>query len=129
MFRVGVQRPSPAMAVALVALFLAMGGVGYAAFTLPKNSVGSSQIKAGAVNSSKVADRSLRARDFKVGQLPAGPRGLKGDVGPRGPGAVSTNGQFDIDNKFHAIATADGLTLSVGCNAPNKVVVSLLPAA
>ena len=42
-------RPSPAMIVALAALFVALGGTSYAAFSLPKNSVGSAQIKRGAV--------------------------------------------------------------------------------
>src|SRR3954471_4455337 len=91
--RLRLRRPSPAMVVALVALFVAMGGTSYAAFKLPKNSVGSKQIKANAVNSGKVANGSLLKRDFKAGQLPAGRRGPKGDaclasdpncIGPRG---------------------------------------------
>jgi hypothetical protein len=66
--------------------------VGYAAITLPKNSVGSKQlkkgavtgvkIKNGAVGANKVKDGSLLAGDFKAGQLPAG---AKGDTGPAGP--------------------------------------------
>ena len=40
-------RPSPAMIVALAALFVALGGTSYAAFSLPKNSVGSAQMNAG----------------------------------------------------------------------------------
>src|SRR3954468_24298582 len=79
-----LQRPSPAMVVALIALFVAMGGAGYAAFKLPKNSVGAKQIKRNAVNSSKVADGSLLAGDFRAGQLPAGPQGLQGLQGIQG---------------------------------------------
>jgi hypothetical protein len=67
--------------MATVAVFLALGGGAYAALKLPKNSVGSKQIKANAVNSSKVANGSLLAGDFKAGQLPAGAAGLKGDKG------------------------------------------------
>jgi hypothetical protein len=67
--------------IATLALFLALGGGAYAALKLPSNSVGSKQIKKNAVSSSKVANRSLLARDFKAGQLPAGPQGLKGDKG------------------------------------------------
>ncbi|MEA2421652.1 MAG: hypothetical protein QOF55_751 [Thermoleophilaceae bacterium] len=78
------RRPSPAMTVALIALFVALGGTGYAALKLPKNSVGSKQIKKNAVTSSKVANGSLLARDFKAGQLPAGPQGIKGDQGVKG---------------------------------------------
>src|SRR5436305_10987874 len=82
------HRPSPAMIVALLALFIAMGGVGYAAFKLPKNSVGAKQIKKNAVNSSKVADGSLLAGDFKAGQLPKGDKGdpcLASDPNCKGP--------------------------------------------
>jgi hypothetical protein len=82
------RRPSPAMVVALVALFVAMGGASYAAFKLPKGSVGPKQIKANAVSSPKVKNRSLLAQDFKAGQLPGGQRGVqgvKGDTGAPGP--------------------------------------------
>jgi hypothetical protein len=74
--------------VATIALFAALGGGAYAATQLPKNSVGSKQIKKNAVTSSKVKNRSLLAKDFKTGQLPAGPKGAdgaKGDTGQTGP--------------------------------------------
>jgi hypothetical protein len=70
--------------IATLALFIALGGGAYAAIKLPKNSVGSKQIKANAVNTSKVADRSLLSRDFKAGQLPAGAPGPQGIQGPKG---------------------------------------------
>jgi hypothetical protein len=70
--------------IATLALFLALGGGAYAAFKLPRNSVGSQQIKANAVSSSKVKDGSLLAGDFKTGQIPAGPRGLQGSPGLNG---------------------------------------------
>jgi hypothetical protein len=69
------HRPSPTMLVAFAALLVAMGGTSYAAFKLPKNSVGSPQIKANAIGSSKVKNGALRAVDFGDGQLPVGPRG------------------------------------------------------
>lgn len=62
------------MVVALVALFVAMGGVGYAAFKLPNNSVGSKQIKANAVDSSKIKDGSIVGADLdksKLGIIPS----------------------------------------------------------
>jgi hypothetical protein len=95
------QRPSPAMAVALVALFVSVGGSSYAAITLSNNAVRSKHIAAGqvkasdiarnAVRSGKVADFSLLAKDFKAGQLPAGPKGDPGPAGP--PGQQGATGQ------------------------------------
>lgn len=81
----GRGRPSPALVIASIALFLALGGTGYAALKLPANSVGAKQIKANAVTSSKVKDHSLNAEDFKSGQLPAGAQGGAGSTGPQGP--------------------------------------------
>lgn len=76
------------MAVALIALFVALSGVSYAAATLPRDSVGTAQIKRSAVTSAKVKDGSLLARDFKAGQLPRGeqgPAGERGATGATGP--------------------------------------------
>ena len=67
-------RPSPAMVVACAALFVSLGGVGYAAIVLPANSVGTKQLKRNAVNSAKVKKHSLLRSDFKRGQVPRGPR-------------------------------------------------------
>jgi len=61
---------------------------------IPRNSVGTPQLKRNAVTASKLApnsvrsahvlDGSLLAADFKAGQIPQGPRGDKGDKGERG---------------------------------------------
>lgn len=77
----------------LLALFIALGGTSYAAVNLPKDSVGSTQIKAGAVGASEVRDGSLTKKDFKSGTLlrgetgatgAAGATGAKGDTGAQG---------------------------------------------
>src|SRR5581483_739201 len=64
--------PRPSTVIACIALAVALGGTGYAAIALPAGSVGTAQLKNGAVVSSKVKDGSLRARDFAAGELPAG---------------------------------------------------------
>jgi hypothetical protein len=46
--------PTPALAVSIVALIVAIGGTSYAALSLPRNSVGSEQLKDGAVTSAKI---------------------------------------------------------------------------
>src|SRR4029079_18889998 len=81
-------RPSPAMVVACIALLVALAGTSVAAVTIviPRNSVGSLQLKANSVNTSKVRNGSLRKADFAPGQIPAGKTGPPGPAGPRGPG-------------------------------------------
>jgi hypothetical protein len=72
-----------------LALFVALGGTGYAALKLPHNSVGAGQIRAGAVRSSEVKNHSLKAVDFAT--LPQGAQGPKGDKGdPGAPGKDAT---------------------------------------
>jgi hypothetical protein len=71
-------------AIAYAALFVALGGTGYAATSLARNSVGASQIRTGAVRSGEVKDGTLLRKDFKRGQVPAGPRGATGPEGARG---------------------------------------------
>jgi len=70
--------------IASIALFVALGGVSWAAVTLPANSVGKRQLKRSAVTSVKVANGSLTAKDFAAGQLPAGRQGAPGATGPTG---------------------------------------------
>ena len=53
-------RPSPAMIVALIALFVSLGGVGYAAIK-----VGTKQIKDGAVTDAKLHKRSVVTNKIK----------------------------------------------------------------
>ena len=70
--------------VALVALFIALGGTSYAAVALPRGSVGTPQLRKNAVTTAKVKNGSLLAKDFRAGQLPAGPAGSPGPAGPGG---------------------------------------------
>jgi hypothetical protein len=75
---------SYANVVGTLALFVALGGVSYAAVTLPAKSVGTKQLKSGAVTSAKVRNGSLRKKDFKKGQLPRGATGNAGADGADG---------------------------------------------
>jgi hypothetical protein len=59
-----IRLPSPAMVVSMVALFVALGGVGYAAVTLPRGSVGAAQLRTAAVTETKIAAGAVRS--FKI---------------------------------------------------------------
>ena len=73
MSRLWKHRPSPAMIVAMLALFVAMGGTGYAVTKLPKRSVGPAQLRKNAVRSQHIKAGSIttaklrRARSARCG--------------------------------------------------------------
>ena len=82
-----IRRPSPALAIACLALAISLSGVGYAASVLPRNSVGTAQLRNDAIASSKIRNGSLLGVDLGPLQPPAGPpgpTGAKGDPGARG---------------------------------------------
>jgi hypothetical protein len=60
MSRLSRYRPSPAMIVACLALFVALGGVGYAAAT-----IGSSQIKNNSIRSGDIRNSTITGKDVK----------------------------------------------------------------
>jgi len=59
MSRFCLRHPSPALVVSTIALIVALGGTSYAAFSLPKNSVGTKQLKNGAVTKAKLNVRGV----------------------------------------------------------------------
>jgi hypothetical protein len=66
------MRPSPAMIVAVIALIAAVSGSAYAA--LSKNSVGTKQLKKGAVNTSDIKNNAVtgkKANESSFGQVPS----------------------------------------------------------
>jgi hypothetical protein len=104
------HRPSPAMVIALLALFIAMAGTGYAATQLPANSVGSKQlkknavvrvkIKNNAVNGAKVLDGSLIGADIKESSLAKVPSATLADTATRATNATTAT------NATHAAGAA-----------------------
>jgi hypothetical protein len=64
--------------IALLASLLALTQRGIAQALLPPRSVGTAQLKNGAVTAAKVRKHTLLRSNFKPGQLPAGPQGSPG---------------------------------------------------
>jgi hypothetical protein len=117
----------------LLALFVALSGTAYAA-TLPRNSVGTAQLKTNAVTSAKVKNGSLRRSDFKKGQLPGGPQGLQGTPGLQGspgpPGPPGSPGPQGEDGEVSVIAPHLGIRsvlLTVPANDVNGTVAWCYP--
>lgn len=63
------RRPSASLVVASLALFVSLGGVGYAAANLPKNSVGTDQIRNNAVRGSKIPPLAVGYRKIQTGAI------------------------------------------------------------
>lgn len=129
MGRIAVSRPSPALVVASVALAVALGGTSYAAVALPKNSVGTPQLRKNAVTSLKVKNRSLLAADFKRGQLPAGPsgpagpagaQGATGPAGPAGPQGPPGLSEYEIVTATSNVVNTYGGGVTISCPAGKR---------
>jgi len=83
-----LDRLTYANLIATLALFVALGGASYAATQLPRNSVGTTQLKKEAVTPAKLSRASKSALTG-----PAGPTGATGPSGPAGaPGAPGERG-------------------------------------
>ena len=86
-------RLSFANVVSVLALFIALGGGAYAATQLPRNSVGTKQLRNGAVTLKKIARHtrtSLRGPRGATGaQGSQGSQGPKGDKGNKGDAGTS----------------------------------------
>jgi hypothetical protein len=109
-------------------VFIALGGVYYAATNLPKSSVGTKQLKANAVNSGKVKDYSLGAQDFAPGQLPAGKEGTQGPQGALGAegeqgleGPQGPQGGWQRIEASTAVDSENEKDLEVTCPSGNRI--------
>lgn len=99
--RATLSRSSTAVLISLLALFVALGGTGYAALMITGRNV-----KDDSLTGRDIKDRSLTGKDirndslggekleelasddFEGGALPPGPRGPEGPQGPPGPGGA-----------------------------------------
>jgi hypothetical protein len=63
------RRPSPAILISSVALFMSLGGVGYAAISIPNNSVGTAQLRNNAVTSSKLNNNAVSYKKIQAGAV------------------------------------------------------------
>jgi hypothetical protein len=122
---------SYANVMATVAVFIALGGVSYAATQLPKNSVGAKQLKKDAVTGAKVKDGSLKKADFAAGQLPSG---ATGPIGPAGPaGAPAPGGgksvQMAVFKEGPSGANATQAFAPSGVSVANDPIVMVAPVA
>lgn len=87
--------------VAYLALFIALGGTSYAASQLPKNSVGTKQLKKKAVTKPKLAKSAIKALSGK-----RGPQGVPGPLPPSKSASVDPNPDVTLTNSDQVLMTA-----------------------
>ena len=96
-----IHTPSTTTTISLIALFVALGGTGYAAVTLPRNSVASAQVVDGSLKQRDLAPKTISALKGASGAPgaagAAGPTGPSGATGPPATAlwaVVATNGSM-----------------------------------
>lgn len=111
-----MRRPSFTYAnvMSTLGVFMALGGTSYA---VARNSIGTAQLKNGAVTSAKVRNGTLTAGDVAGGVLSAG-RGPRGAAGPGGPaGPAGSVGPAGLTGLTGPRGPSDGYV----DNGPNRV--------
>jgi hypothetical protein len=116
MSRFRLRRPGGATVIASVALFVALGGTGYAAFSLPKNSVGSKQLKSNAVTTSKLKNNAVTTGKLKNNAVTTG----KLKNGAVTAGKINASG-LTVPNALHANSADSATSATNATNATNAI--------
>lgn len=130
------RRPSPALVISLIALFVAMGGVGYAAVKingkniknnsipgkkLKNSAVATKKLKNGAVSNAKVKNNALtgaKINEATLGEVPSATNADHATTADSIDGTRLQTFKFFNDNPNVAatnVFQAAGLNLSIGC--------------
>ena len=121
--------PTPSMIVAMIALFVALGGAAYAGISLSDNSVSSDQIANGQVrnadlhNSSvdtlKIRNGTIRAVDLSPAARAAlkGNQGIQGNQGP--PGVV---GAITVQRADQPLPPGVNTVIDAACPAGTRII-------
>jgi hypothetical protein len=111
------RRPSSAIVLACAALFVALGETTWATVSalVPRNSVGTEQLRTGAVTSAKIKNGGVALVDLAPAARrpgkpgPAGPPGAAGAPGPQGPAGAVTK-LWAVMNASGSLARTSGAT-------------------
>lgn len=63
------RKPSAAIVISSVALFMSLGGVGYAAVAIPDHSVGTNQLRNNAVTANKIRNEAVTYKKIRPGSV------------------------------------------------------------
>ena len=132
------HRPSAALIVSCIALFVSLGGASYAAVTIPNNSVGSPQLEKNAVTNSKIDNGAVtykKIRPNSVGRVRANLGQLQERVGGNcaagtAIGAVGRDGTVSCNPTLPAglQTTSNTVTISPMATGPTSITSLALAA-
>ena len=125
---------TPANVIACVALFVALGGTGWAGQVIGHGSVGSVQLKSNAVTASKIANGAVTKTKLAPGLIALVPANSLGTVVnavcPAGAKAVSggwSSGLYAVPISEAPTPDGAGWTVSFqGFSSPSSVTVSVI---
>ena len=103
------RRPSPALVVASVALLIALGGTSYAAFRLPRNSIGTTQLKRNSVTASKIKNGAVTVSKINTSGLTV----------PSALHASSADSATNATRATNAVNSTHATTADTATNATN----------
>jgi hypothetical protein len=115
-----LKRPSPALVISILALFVALGGTSYAFTQLPKDSVGTPQLKKNAVTGAKVKDGSLTGADVDastLGTVPAASSANRASTAASADRAATAGNAATAGSADHAATAGSATTANSAATA------------
>lgn len=107
------RRPSAAIVISSAALFMSLGGVGYAAISIPNNSVGAAQLKSNAVTNSKINNGAVSYKKIQPGAVGL-VRANTGQLQVRVSGACQTGSAIGTINQVGKVTCNNALPSEFG---------------
>lgn len=117
------RRPSAAIVISSAALFLSLGGVGYAAISIPNNSVGPAQLKNNAVTNSKINNGAVSYKKIQPGAVGL-VRANTGQLQARVSGTCATGMAIGTINQVGKVTCNNALPSEFGTTNNSATITS-----
>src|ERR1700759_627964 len=117
------RRPSAAIVISSVALFMSLGGVGYAAISIPNSSVGTAQLKNNAVTNGKIKNGAVTYKKITPGAIGI-VRANTGQLQVRVSGTCASGSAIGTVNQVGKVTCNNALPSEVGPTSNSATITS-----